>query len=573
MTEPTLTWPGQVPKPTKSEEVVNQLIDALLADQAAAWQRRERIPVEVYLREQPALAAQPEGILDLIHHEVVLREALGETPVLQEYLRRFPHLSRELQTQFDFDGALQKSANGAPSPNSGPITGDPGPTSASATNADQSMQVPGYEILEELGRGGMGVVYKARQPQHNRLVALKMIRQGDCASAEELRRFRAEAEAVASLQHANIVQVHAIGEHNGLPYFALEYCAGGSLQQHLAGQPQHPALAARLLETLARATQAAHENHLIHRDLKPQNVLLTATKVPKITDFGLAKRLDAPGPSGTKSGTIVGTPSYMAPEQASGHGKNAGPACDIYALGAILYDCLTGRPPFKAVTALDTAMQVIHHEPVPPAQLNPKVPRDLETICLKCLRKDPAQRYATALELAEDLRRFQAGEPIQAQPVDWFERLAKWARRRPALAALSGGLLAAPLALIVALVLAVLFTSDALEQARQAERTAAAAAEQARADLEQARKPYAAEDLRTAELLVELGGNFLRQKKYAAAEPLLLQGFEGMKNQAAAKARLVETAQLLVDLYEAWGRPEQAALWRKTVAAEQAQQP
>jgi eukaryotic-like serine/threonine-protein kinase len=573
MTEPTLTWPGQGPKPAESEEAVNQRIDALLLDQAAAWQRRERIPVEVYLREQPALAAQPEGILDLIYHEVVLREALGETPVLQEYLRRFPHLSRELQTQFDFDGALQKSANGAQAPNSGPSTGDPGPTSASTSDADQSMQVPGYEILEELGRGGMGVVYKARQPQLNRLVALKMIRQGDCASAEELRRFRAEAEAVASLQHDNIVQVHAIGEHNGLPYFALEYCAGGSLQQHLAGQPQHPAVAARLLETLARATQAAHDNHLIHRDLKPQNVLLTATKVPKITDFGLAKRLDAPGPSGTKSGTIVGTPSYMAPEQASGHGKNAGPACDIYALGAILYDCLTGRPPFKSVTALDTAMQVIHHEPVPPAQLNPKVPRDLETICLKCLRKDPAQRYATALELAEDLRRFQAGEPIQAQPVGWWERLAKWARRRPALAALSGGLLAAPLALIVALVLAVLFTSDALEQARQAERTAAAAAQQARADLEQARKPYAAEDLRTAELLVELGGNFLRQKKYAAAEPLLLQGFEGMKHQAAAKVRLVESAQLLVDLYEAWGRPEQAALWRKTVAAEQAQQP
>ncbi|HKB38354.1 MAG TPA: protein kinase, partial [Gemmataceae bacterium] len=274
------------------------------------------------------------------------------------------------------------------------------------TPADQSA-VAGYEILGELGRGGMGVVYKARQVKLGRVVALKMILAGGHAGAEDLTRFRTEAEALARLQHPNIVQIHEVGERDGLPFFSLEFCGGGSLEKKLAGAPLQPKEAAALVETLARAMQAAHDGGIIHRDLKTANVLLAEDGTPKITDFGLAKRLDTPG--ATSTGVIMGTPSYMAPEQAAGKSKAVGPPADIYALGAMLYELLTGRPPFKAATDLDTLVQVVSDEPVPVRRLQPKVPRDLETICHKCLRKEPGQRYASAKALAEDLRRFQEG--------------------------------------------------------------------------------------------------------------------------------------------------------------------
>ncbi len=242
-----------------------------------------------------------------------------------------------------------------------------------------------------------------------------MILSGGHAGAADLARFRTEAEAIARLQHPNIVQIHEVGEHGGLPYFSLEFCAGGSLEKKLAGTPLPPKEAAALVETLARAMQAAHEKGVIHRDLKPANVLLAEDGTPKITDFGLAKKVGEVGQ--TASGAVMGTPSYMAPEQA-GYKPDAparviGPAADVYALGAILYECLTGRPPFKAATAVDTIMQVVMDEPVPPAQLQTKTPRDLETICLKCLSKEPSKRYGSALELADDLRRFLEGEPIR----------------------------------------------------------------------------------------------------------------------------------------------------------------
>jgi serine/threonine-protein kinase len=296
-------------------------------------------------------------------------------------------------------------------------------------------RVPGYEILSELGRGGMGVVYKARQVQLNRLVALKMILAGGHASAADLARFRREAEAVARLQHPHIVQIHEVGEAEGRPFFSLEYVAGGSLADKLDGTPLPPRQAAELIETLARAVQAAHERVIIHRDLKPANVLLTADGTPKLTDFGLAKRLDQEKGQ-TQSGAIVGTPSYMAPEQARGGSKAIGPAADLYALGALLYELLTGRPPFRAATAMDTIFQVLTEEPVPPCQLQSKVPRDLQTIALKCLAKEPGRRYLTAGELAADLRRWLGGEPIRARPVGRVERGLKWVRRRPAQAAL-----------------------------------------------------------------------------------------------------------------------------------------
>jgi hypothetical protein len=312
---------------------------------------------------------------------------------------------------------------------------------------------PGYEVLAELGRGGMGVVYQARQIKANRLVALKMIRGGDCAGTTERARFRTEVEAIARLQHANIVQIYEVGEHEGQPFFSMELCEGGSLDRKLDSTPQPPRTAAEQVETLARAVHQAHQRGVVHRDLKPGNVLLSADGALKITDFGLAKKLDGP-PGQTASGVVVGTPSYMAPEQARGNTKEIGPAVDVYALGAILYECLTGRPPFKGESAADTIIQVIGDEPVPPHRLQPKCPRDLETICLKCLRKEPAKRYASVLGLADDLGRYQRGEPIRARPVGMPERVGKWVRRRPAVAALLAVVLLLAITTTIALVLA-----------------------------------------------------------------------------------------------------------------------
>jgi WD40 repeat protein len=295
--------------------------------------------------------------------------------------------------------------------------------------------LPGYEIEGELGRGGMGVVYRARHLALKRPVALKMIRLGTEAGLEHLDRFKAEAEAVARLQHPHIVQVFEVGEHQGLPFYALELVEGGSLAQRLEGGPLPPREAARLVEIVARAMQLAHSRNVVHRDLKPANVLLTPDGTPKVTDFGLARQLDRDSGQ-TLAGTILGTPSYMAPEQAWGQAGAAGPPADVYALGAILYECLSGRPPFKGATVLETLEAVRTQPPVALRQLNPKVPHDLETICLKCLRKEPEGRYASAEALANDLRRWQAGEPILARPVRATERLVKWVKRNPLVAAL-----------------------------------------------------------------------------------------------------------------------------------------
>jgi hypothetical protein len=304
--------------------------------------------------------------------------------------------------------------------------------------------VAGYDILGELGRGGMGVVYLARQAQLGRVVALKMILAGAHAGADDLARFRTEAEAIARLQHPNIVQIFEVGERDGLPFFSLEYCSGGSLEKKLSGTPLPPGEAAALVETLAQAMDAAHRKGILHRDLKPANVLLAEDGTPKITDFGLAKKLDEVGP--TASNALLGTPSYMAPEQAGGRAKALGPTTDVYALGAVLYECLTGRPPFKAATPLDTVLQVLSAEPAPPTQLQPQLPRDLETICLACLRKEPARRYPSAAALADDLRRFRDGRPIQARPLGQLERAAKWVRRNPVPAGLTALLALALLA-------------------------------------------------------------------------------------------------------------------------------
>ncbi|MDR3634440.1 MAG: WD40 repeat domain-containing serine/threonine protein kinase [Isosphaeraceae bacterium] len=303
-------------------------------------------------------------------------------------------------------------------------------------------RVGDYEILGELGRGGMGIVYKAWHAKLRRAVALKVLLGGEYAHEDYRARFRAEAEAVARLQHPNIVQVFDIGEWHAsslsppVPYFTLEYVDGGSLSSRLAEKTQPPAQAAQWLATLARAVHYAHGQGIVHRDLKPSNVLLTSDGLLKLCDFGVAKQVSGSDLQ-TLGGLLMGTPEYMAPEQADGQGRHAGPPADVYALGAILYTMLTGRPLFQSTAVIETLDQVRNQEPVPPRRLRPSVPRDLETICLKCLRKDPRRRYPSAAALAEDLDRFLSGQTILARPAGAVERGWKWARRRPAVALLS----------------------------------------------------------------------------------------------------------------------------------------
>ncbi len=294
-----------------------------------------------------------------------------------------------------------------------------------------------FELLREIARGGMGVVYHARQVSLNRPVALKMILAGQLASDTDVKRFYTEAEAAANLDHPGIVPIFEVGQHEGQHYFSMGFVEGQSLSHRLAEGPLPSREAAELMVKVAEAIEFAHQHGVIHRDLKPANILLDAKGNPRVTDFGLAKKVQ--GDSGlTGSGQIMGTPSYMPPEQAGGRRGEVGPAADVYALGATLYALLTGRPPFQAATPMDTVIQVISDEPVPPRRLNASIPPDLETICLKCLQKEPGTRYPSAAALADDLGRYLAGEPIVARPVTRVERAVKWARRRPAIAGLLG---------------------------------------------------------------------------------------------------------------------------------------
>jgi WD40 repeat protein len=412
----------------------------LCGQQRQRWQAGERVLAEAYLQEYPTLPMDADRAVELIFNEFLLRRELNDAPTAEEYLQRFPQFAAQLRLAIQVDQLIgERLASSVTLPL----------VDSQGAKDSQQPDIAGYEILGELGRGGMGVVYRAWQIGLRRLVALKMIRDRALATSQELARFPVEAEALARLQHPNIVQIYDIGEHGGLPYFSFELVHGGSLEQKLAGTPLPAVPAARLVETLAQAVHYAHERGIVHRDLKPANVLLTTDGMPKITDFGLAKLLIGAGVEQTQSGAVVGTASYMAPEQAGGKTKNIGPAADVYALGAILYETLTGRPPFRADTPLETLFQVQSQDPVSVVRLQPNVPRDLNTICLKCLQKESYKRYPSALALAEDLRRFLAGEPIEARPIRLWERGVKWAKRRPALAGLVGVTIVAFLTLLV----------------------------------------------------------------------------------------------------------------------------
>ena len=318
--------------------------------------------------------------------------------------------------------------------------------SAESTSPTRIRYFGDYEIIREIARGGMGVVFEARQVSLNRPVALKMILAGQLATDADIKRFRLEAEAAANLDHPGIVPIFEVGEHDGHHYFSMGFVDGESLASRLRKGPLPSRSAAGLFVKVAEAIEYAHQHGVVHRDLKPGNILLDGSGTPRVTDFGLAKIVLGDSTL-SASGKIMGTPSYMPPEQAAGNRGEIGPAADVYALGATLYAMVAGRPPFHAATAMDTLLQVLSDDPVSPRSLNPSVERDIETICLRCLEKDPARRYASAAALAEDLRRYLDGKPILASPVGVPERAWRWARRKPALA----GALGATALLLVAI--------------------------------------------------------------------------------------------------------------------------
>ena len=402
----------------------------------AAWREGDRPLIEDFLGTT-APSDRLVLLRNLLDLELIYRSSLGELPEPLEYRHRFPGNESLIDSIFA-ELVLQPVAGRVRGEETLPSTGWQGVRSGPPTSSPPELLpgLPGVEILTELGRGGMGVVYKARQVQLNRLCAVKITLPGERSSAVFRTRFLAEAEAIARLRHPNIVQIYGLGEHDGRPYFEMEYVEGGSLAARLDGTPWAPGRAARMVALLARAIGEAHRSGIVHRDLKPANILLVDEDTPKVVDFGLAKTLESDS-NLTQSGVFLGTPSYAAPEQVEGLNKGVGPAADIYALGAIFYHMLTGRPPFHAASVHQTLEQVKSAEPVAPSRLQPGLSRDAETICLKCLEKEPQGRYADAEALAEDLDRYLAGRAILARPTGTIERFEKWVMRRPAIALLS----------------------------------------------------------------------------------------------------------------------------------------
>jgi serine/threonine-protein kinase len=403
------------------------LVELIRIDLDANWARGRSPRAEAYLQQFAQVANDAELALDVIYAEFLARELSGDHPEVAEYQRRFPEYASILEEQIGFHSALKLFERTTQIEEVQP--------EAEAT----------YEILEQIGSGGMGVVYKARQAALNRLVALKMMRAIDASNPELLQRFRAEAQFVASLRHPHIVQVYDCGEHEGLPYLTMELVEGGTLADRLGGATWPPRVAAELLATLAEAVQFAHDRHVIHRDLKPANVLIAADGRPpqvKITDFGLAKLLVEEPSQHTRSQTLMGTPSYMAPEQARGRTREIGPAADVYSLGAILYELLTGRPPFLGENAADTLRMVLNDDATSVHQVAPHAPRDLATICDKCLEREPHRRYRSAGDLQADLQRFLQGKPIVARKASSAERAWRWCRRNPVLSSAFGSVVA-----------------------------------------------------------------------------------------------------------------------------------
>lgn len=441
---------------------------ALLLEEACdtfetKWRSGGRPDIAAAVLELPESVRQA-AVRELVALDVDYRRRLGEHPAIADYSARFPEL----------DPLWLAEAVGT---TDGLTDTGPGGDTAVQPGGTRIRYFGDYELLAEIARGGMGVVYRARQVSLDRVVALKMIRSGEFAGEAEARRFRQEVEAVAALDHPHVVPVHEVGEHRGRQYYTMRLLEGGSLAGRVADfavpraatraeARKRQTASAALIALVARAIHHAHQRGILHRDLKPSNVLLDDKGAPHVTDFGLARRLGSAS-SLTATGAVLGTPSYMAPEQARG-GKDVTTAADVYGVGAVLYELLTGRPPFKGTDALDTLAQAREREVVRPRVVCPALDRDLETICLKCLEKDPNRRYASAAALADDLDRWAKGESIQARRTGWLERVGKWVRRNPL-----GAGLAASLMLLAVVAAAGLWWRERSEAERRVERAVA----------------------------------------------------------------------------------------------------
>ena len=456
------------------------MYESLRLEQRQSWQRGEPVPIESYLQRFPELASNPDALAGLVEGELSLREARGESPHIEEYLQRFPQCSEQLIRQFSGRGR-GLATNFSPAELGTPsgkryetILSQPDGDLATAAQASEPKcpEIPGFEIEDELGRGGMGVVYRARQISADRVVALKVVRTDVLESmplasrASTLERFKHEAQAAAKLEHDNLVTVYEVGQAAGLCYYAMKYVEGRSLYDMLRDGPLENRRAARYLEPIARALHLAHAKGILHRDLKPHNILVDQhSDRPLLADFGLAKFVERQQDL-TLAGEVMGTPSYMSPEQAldPAHVKAS---ADIYSLGATLYHVITGRPPFLSASLAETIRQICEVEPVPPWVLNPDIDRDLETICLKCLQKEPSKRYASAGALADDLQRYLEGRPIVARPVGPAERAWRWCRRNPRLASMIATAATFAIVAVVAIVVGYIQTNAALVKAEQ----------------------------------------------------------------------------------------------------------